>query len=258
MSKKITRTEWRQQTRRNFLVAGVSAMAAALGGVWLTTRTADNGISWPLRRIHEVNETLWRKLFRRDQLGETPSNVAGPARVNGDIGLPESPDFSSWSLNVSALDESKPMSLTLSQLQQMPQTTTSEVFKCVEGWSQAIAYNGVRFSDFLKQSRLGTRDGQIWHETMPIENLYRYVGLATPDGEYYVSIDIESLLHPKTVLATHLNGEPLSLEHGAPLRLYIPVKYGIKNLKCLGRLFFSDTRPPDYWAERGYDWYAAL
>ena len=45
---------------------------------------------------------------------------------------------------------------------------------------------------------------------------------------------------------------------GYPLRLIIPVKYGIKNIKRIGTIFFSDTRPKDYWYERGYDYDAAL
>jgi DMSO/TMAO reductase YedYZ molybdopterin-dependent catalytic subunit len=48
----------------------------------------------------------------------------------------------------------------------------------------------------------------------------------------------------------------LTPDHGAPLRLVIPVKYGFKSLKRIGTIRFTDTRPPDYWAERGYDWYA--
>ena len=51
----------------------------------------------------------------------------------------------------------------------------------------------------------------------PPADLYRYVGLITPDGEYYVSIDMESMLHPQTLLAVGMNGEPLSTENGAPL-----------------------------------------
>ena len=65
-------------------------------------------------------------------------------------------------------------------------------------------------------------------------------------------------MHPQTLLAFEMNGENLRLKNGAPLRLVIPVKYGIKNIKRIGKIFFSDQRPPDYWAEQGYDWYAGL
>jgi DMSO/TMAO reductase YedYZ molybdopterin-dependent catalytic subunit len=53
-----------------------------------------------------------------------------------------------------------------------------------------------------------------------------------------------------------MNHQPLTSEHGAPLRLVIPVKYGIKYIKWIGTIRFTDERPADYWAERGYDWYA--
>jgi DMSO/TMAO reductase YedYZ molybdopterin-dependent catalytic subunit len=65
-----------------------------------------------------------------------------------------------------------------------------------------------------------------------------------------------SALHPQTLLCYEMGGQPLTPDHGAPLRLVIPVKYGIKNLKQIGTIRFTDHRPADYWAERGYDWYA--
>jgi DMSO/TMAO reductase YedYZ molybdopterin-dependent catalytic subunit len=82
--------------------------------------------------------------------------------------------------------------------------------------------------------------------------------MKTPDEEYYVSIDMPGALHPQTLLAYEMNGAPLTAKHGAPLRLVVPVKYGIKNIKQIGRIEYTNSRPDDYWAERGYDWYAGL
>ncbi len=65
-----------------------------------------------------------------------------------------------------------------------------------------------------------------------------------------------SALHPQTLLAYEMAGSALTLEHGAPLRLVTPVKYGIKSIKRIGTIRFTNDRPADYWAERGYDWYA--
>jgi DMSO/TMAO reductase YedYZ molybdopterin-dependent catalytic subunit len=65
-----------------------------------------------------------------------------------------------------------------------------------------------------------------------------------------------SALHPQTLLAYEMNGQPLSPDHGAPLRLVIPVKYGIKHIKRIGTVVFTDRRPADFWANRGYDWHA--
>ena len=82
--------------------------------------------------------------------------------------------------------------------------------------------------------------------------------MSTPDDHYYVGIDTPSALHPQTLLCYEMNGQPLPRRHGAPLRLIIPVKYGVKNLKNIGKMFFSNDRPRDYWFERGYDYYCGL
>ena len=65
-----------------------------------------------------------------------------------------------------------------------------------------------------------------------------------------------SALHPQTLLCYEMDGQPLTPEHGAPIRLVIPVKYGFKSIKRIGTIRFTDRRPADYWAEQGYDWYA--
>jgi DMSO/TMAO reductase YedYZ molybdopterin-dependent catalytic subunit len=122
-------------------------------------------------------------------------------------------------------------------------------FKCIEGWSQIQHWAGARFADFVERYKLGRRTANEW---------YNYVGMETPDGGYYVGIDTPSALHPQTLLAYEMNGQPLEDLHGAPLRLIIPVKYGVKNLKRIGRVTFADTPPRDYWAERGYDYYIGL
>ena len=82
--------------------------------------------------------------------------------------------------------------------------------------------------------------------------------METPNGKYYVGLETESALHPQTLLAYEMNGMPIRPEHGAPLRLIIPVKYGIKNLKLIGKISFAEKRPRDYWAERGYDYNSGL
>jgi DMSO/TMAO reductase YedYZ molybdopterin-dependent catalytic subunit len=84
----------------------------------------------------------------------------------------------------------------------------------------------------------------------------RYVYLETPDGGYYVGIDIKTALHPQTLLAYEMNLQPLAVEHGGPLRLITALKYGYKSLKRIGLLRFCNERPRDYWAENQYDFYA--
>jgi DMSO/TMAO reductase YedYZ molybdopterin-dependent catalytic subunit len=80
--------------------------------------------------------------------------------------------------------------------------------------------------------------------------------METPDGDYYVGLDMASALHPQTLLCYAMNGQPLTPHHGAPLRLVMTVKYGFKSIKRIGRIAFMDERAADFWAERGYDWYS--
>ena len=62
--------------------------------------------------------------------------------------------------------------------------------------------------------------------------------------------------HPQTLLATHLNGKPLTVEH--PLRLLVPVKLSLKNIKAITRITYTKDEPADYWAKRGYSRYDGI
>ncbi len=81
-------------------------------------------------------------------------------------------------------------------------------------------------------SSLGARFSDFTAKFVPGSEKARYVAMATPDGGYYVGLDTPSALHPQTLLAYRMNGENLEDEaRRATLRLVIPVKYGIKNIK---------------------------
>jgi DMSO/TMAO reductase YedYZ molybdopterin-dependent catalytic subunit len=118
----------------------------------------------------------------------------------------------------------------------------------VEGWSAVMEWSGVRFSDFMAAA-----PPQKHNDALP-----PYVSLETPDKTYYVSVDMESMQHPQTLLAYEMNGAPLTEDHGAPLRLVTPVKYGLKQIKRIGSIRYQLDRGADYWTERGYDWYVGL
>jgi DMSO/TMAO reductase YedYZ molybdopterin-dependent catalytic subunit len=75
---------------------------------------------------------------------------------------------------------------------------------------------------------------------------------------YFVSIDLAMARHPQTLLATHFNGQPLTVDHGAPLRLLVPVKPGLKNLKAITRITYSAEEPRDYWAQYKYSSYDGI
>jgi hypothetical protein len=230
-----------------FLLLG----GAVLGWLWLLHSPLDGGlrggIHAPLRKVLTANEKIFSGTFSSTTLAkEYPKSMAAPhARVNGDIGMGNDFDADTWKLYV-IRKNGDTLTLTLDDIKKLPKIEVVHNFKCIEGWNQITWWSGVRFSDFVKAYHLEDEAGM------------RYVGLKTPDEEYYVGIDMPSVLQPQTILCYELNGKPLPMNQGFPLRLIIPVKYGIKNIKRIGTLFFDNDKPADYWAERGYDYYSGL
>jgi DMSO/TMAO reductase YedYZ molybdopterin-dependent catalytic subunit len=232
-------------TRRSFLTGGAAALAAAGGFAWLAYGPQDDGVPWFLRRVLRANERLGRGTLSDGRLAPTFSPaVAVEPRVNGMYGLQQAVDAAAWRLRIDGPGVVA-RNLPLAALAGLPRTEHVTEFKCIEGWSDVVHWGGVRFADFV--AKFG-----------PPAGTYEYVGLATPGGGYYVGLDAGSALHPQTLLCDTMNGAPLTPGHGGPLRLAIPVKYGIKNIKQIARISFTNERPADYWAERGYDWYAGL
>lgn len=237
-------------TRRTFLsfaTLGVGAVGSYLGWRWLHGQSEVDGALAPLRTMLETNSSVNQSVVFSEThtAPEYPrSSAATEPRTNGDVGLDSEIDIAEWKLNVKHPSAMTPLSVTLDDIKALPKTDIVFEFKCVEGWSEIQYWSGVRLIDFFQHYNL--------------QQNYHYVGMTTPDEEYYIGLDMASALHPQTILAYESNGTTISSEQGYPLRLVIPVKYGIKNLKRIGTIAISNERPPDYWAEQGYDYYAGL
>jgi thiosulfate reductase cytochrome b subunit/DMSO/TMAO reductase YedYZ molybdopterin-dependent catalytic subunit len=240
----------------SFVVAVAFAVFFVGGFSWLNRQKEADGLPWPYRVGLDLNGQIWGHYLNPKRVAPLPTwpKAGTEPRFNGDIGLTSEINVDRWRLHLVPVmgpgaDTTGDRLLTLGELRKLPRTETATQFKCIEGWSDIISYAGVRFTDFMGIYGVGKK---------PDGSYYRYVALETPDRQYYVSIDMRSMLQPQVVLAYEMNGRALSGDHGAPLRLIIPNKYGIKNLKRIGRIYFSDQRPPDYWEEQGYDWFAGL
>jgi len=242
--------------RRNFIsftLFGAYAAAAYGGWRWLykspdETAGITAGAHKPLRQALNKTELFFRRLtFNENHLVKTyPREMAAKKiRHNSDIGSEGKLPPENWKLQVKKAN-GETLQITLDELMKLPKTEITYDFKCVEGWDQISHWEGVSFRDFIKYYQLDA------------EAKMEYVGLETPDKQYYVGIDMPSAIHPQTLLAYQMNDVLLNGQHGQPLRLIIPVKYGIKNLKRIGTITFSNNRPKDYWAEQGYDYYSGL
>lgn len=242
------------RSRRSFLTASVVAVAGILGWSWLGEETKAN----LYRRAFEFNERVSRIFFRPTQMArEFPPDKVVPIRTNGMEGLEGEVDTSAWRLAVGGLaGRVDDLVLTLDDIKRLPRTEMITELKCIEGWSTVIHWAGVRFADFAAAYPPKTKSGVPPDLAKNPDDLMPYVDIRTPDEKYFVGWDMPSILHPQTLLAYEMNGAPLRPENGAPLRIASPTKYGIKQLKRIGRIEYTLERPRDFWAEYGYDWYS--
>lgn len=240
----VSEADLRRRSRRAFLGLAAGGLAAGGGLWWVRSRADADGVPWPLRKIHQWNEGVGRALFRPDRLSpEFPPAAAVEPPVNGRHGQPDA--AAGWAVTVAVPGRPDRVTPVGELLAGLPRAESVTELHCVEGWSRVVHWGGVRFADLA--AKLGVAVGD-----------FPFVGLATPDGEYYVGLDAPSAFHPQTLLCDQMNGQTLPADHGGPLRLVSAVKYGIKSLKWVGAVRFAAARPADYWAERGYDWYAGL
>jgi DMSO/TMAO reductase YedYZ molybdopterin-dependent catalytic subunit len=142
-------------------------------------------------------------------------------------------------------DVSRPLSLTLADIQQMQLTTMTIRHICVEGWAAIVQWGGVRLRDIIAIAQPASQ--------------VRYAYFKSADG-YYSSWDIASALHPQTLMAYQKNGQPLALDNGAPLRLASPIKLGYKQSKWVTQITLVNNLMPSkgYWEDQGYEWFAGI
>ncbi len=226
-----------------FLFVGV----CIAGWVWMHQQPKEAGALAPLRKVLNANELIFGNIYSTTNLAKTfpIKEAVTSVRVNGSAGLSNNFDTAAWRLQL-VKSPGDTLFITLNDIKKLPKTEVVFNFKCIEGWSQITHWGGVRFSDFAK------------HYGLDEQTHLQFTSLVTPDKGYYVGIDNRSMMHLQTILCYEMNGAALPMNQGYPLRLIIPVKYGVKHLKRIGTISFSNERPPDYWYERGYDYYCGL
>jgi DMSO/TMAO reductase YedYZ molybdopterin-dependent catalytic subunit len=162
-------------------------------------------------------------------------------------------EFADWVLEVRGLVE-RPLRLTMDQLRALPQRTQITRHDCVEGWSAIGQWTGPQLAALLEMA--GLREGA------------KFIVFRCADDfkgvPYYESCDLDDAMHPQTILAHRLNGAPLPVRNGAPLRLRIERQLGYKHAKYLtaieavASLDGIEGGGGGYWEDRGYQWYAGI
>jgi DMSO/TMAO reductase YedYZ molybdopterin-dependent catalytic subunit len=229
--------------RRAFLtLAGTGAAAAIVGCDSMGSRRLDP----LLAAVQRGNERVERVLFRH----RSEDRVAAGARLTGnafpqyfvsdEVPVWDASARGAWRLEVSGAVR-RPLSLSLDDLMKLPRVAQTVDHFCVEGWTARAQWIGTRVSEIAKAAGV-TADAQ-------------YVDFQSFDSDYHESWDMESAMHPQTLVAFAIDGRYLNAGQGAPARLHSPVKLGYKNTKYLTRVVFMPARNGGYWSDRGYEWY---
>jgi DMSO/TMAO reductase YedYZ molybdopterin-dependent catalytic subunit len=251
--------------RRKLLLGGA---ALALSGCKVFDSAGDR--EGTLHRIFGSHEALTRTSQRAligDRLAPefTEADIRQGQRPNGSVN-PDGAEyrqmaetaFREYRLRVTGLVET-PVSLSLAEISRLPSRSQITRHDCVEGWSCIAKWQGVQLKTVLSMVRPKvTARYAVFHCFDAIER--------SLSGEvyYYESIDLIDAYHPQTILAYAMNGAPLPVANGAPLRLRVERQLGYKMAKYVHTIELVDSYAGlgdghgSYWADRGYEWYAGI
>ncbi len=120
-------------------------------------------------------------------------------------------------------------------------------FRCVEAWSMVVPWNGVELADVL--AKVGVQSGAryVAFETVVQPEVMPGVRQRVIPFPYVEGLRLDEAMHPLTLLATGIYGQPMPNQNGAPIRLVVPWKYGFKSIKSIVRITLTDSQPPASW-----------
>jgi DMSO/TMAO reductase YedYZ molybdopterin-dependent catalytic subunit len=195
----------------------------------------------------------------------TKADITPEFRANGTLD-PGTPDykahlgtgFRNWRVTVSGLVE-RPVSLSMDDIRGLPQRTQITRHDCVEGWSAIGEWSGPQLSLILAAARPTAKARYVVFycaDPMTAEG--------DPDHRYYESLSLSEAAHPQTILAHRLNGKPLEVRYGAPVRLRAERQLGYKQPKYVERIVLVESLAGigggkgGYWEDQGYTWYGGI
>jgi DMSO/TMAO reductase YedYZ molybdopterin-dependent catalytic subunit len=154
---------------------------------------------------------------------------------------PPNVDAESWHLTLDGLVENA-MSLTLDEIRARPAISQYITLTCISNQIggdliSSSKWTGIRLKDLLEEAGLKPEAQEV--------------AIESADG-FYESVSRKDMMDPHTLLVYEMNDKPLPVEHGFPLRIYIPNRYGMKQPKWITRMLVIDEDGPGYWVDRGW------
>ncbi len=226
--------------RRLLQLSGLSGVSLLLNGCG--TSLLSNSVS----QISEpLNQSLQALLLSQKPIPEfSVSDIEPDKLLINTFDFTPQIDPAQFKLTISG-EVSNPMQLSMADIQKLPLTSMVIRHVCVEGWAAIVQWGGIRLQDLIA--------------LVQPKSSVRYVYFKSADG-YYESWDMASAMHPQTLMAYQKNGQPLSADNGAPIRLASPIKLGYKQSKWVTEIMLVSNLLPTkgYWEDQGYEWFAGL
>lgn len=250
-------------SRRAALAGAAGASGLMLAGCDKLSRSAS--FLRVLNTAERLNLKAQRLILPKDKLAPefTKADLSPVFKANGSFtGTTDEykrlldNNFADYRLQVFGLVR-HPLSLSLDELKALPSRSQITRHDCVEGWSAIGGWTGVQLSLLLASAQL-----------LPQA---RYIVFHCADdlggganGLYYETIDLVDAVHPQTIMAYAMNGQPLPLAHGAPLRLRLERQLGYKmakyvmGIEAVSSFAHIGSGRGGFWEDRGYEWYAGI
>jgi DMSO/TMAO reductase YedYZ molybdopterin-dependent catalytic subunit len=216
-----------------------------------------------LETAEKANRRVQRLLTRRNKLAQefSEGDISPKFRSNGnpppitmDYAADAQKQWTGWRLEIIGL-VNHPGRFSLADLKAMPSRTQITRHDCVEGWSAIGRWKGVRLEEIVTRAQPKPEAKYV---------VFRCMDTDDNGANYYESIDLIDAVHPQTILAYELNGRPLPVENGAPLRLRVENQLGYKHAKYIRELEFVASFDKiaagkgGYWEDQGYEWFAGI
>lgn len=255
-------------TRRGLVLGGGGLLLASCDRITTAPSTLDF-----LRRNGDAATYGWQRLIQGDHAlarEYTLADLSPTFKANGSTD-PDDDDytalaengFAEWKLRIDGLVP-RPLALDLAQLRALPARTQITRHDCVEGWSAIGQWTGPQLGALLKRTGLAPNARYVVFHCFDTLDGEPAKGGDQTAGRYYESLDLADAFHPQTILAHSMNGKPLTVAHGAPLRLRVERQLGYKHAKYLSRIEVVNRLDHlgmgkgGYWEDRGYEWYAGI
>ena len=166
---------------------------------------------------------------------------------------------SPWSIKVDGMVDNPGEYSLADLLDGLPVEDRIYRFRCVEAWSMVIPWNGIELADILNKVGVQSRAKYVAFETVVQPENMIGVQRRVLDFPYVEGLRLDEAMHPLTIMATGIYGEPIANQNGAPIRLVVPWKYGFKSIKSIVRITLTDQEPPTSWNKanaREYGFYS--